>query len=99
MPVIACKLDAAGLWARQQLLAGLFARAAERREAEDGYVFVFPPGAATLAELAAVVEPERRCCPFLRIALTAEPEGGPVRLDLTGPEGTKDFLRGLLNSA
>jgi hypothetical protein len=99
MPEIACKLDAAGLGARQQLLAGLVARATHRRELADGFAFAFPAEATTLAEVAAVVEPERRCCPFLRIALTAEPDDGPIRLDLTGPDGTKEFLRGLLKLA
>jgi hypothetical protein len=93
---VACKLDAAGLGDRQRLLAGLIARASHRRELEDGFAFGFAPGAVGLAELAAVVEPDRRCCPFLRIELTAEPEDGPLHLALIGPGETKNFLRALL---
>jgi hypothetical protein len=99
MSEIACKLDPGGRGQRQQVLVNLVARATVRRESDGGYAFGFPAEATTLAEVAAVVEPERRCCPFLRIALTAEPDDGPIRLDLTGPDGTKEFLRGLLNLA
>ena len=31
-----------------------------------------------------------------QFVLTAEPEHGPVRLEMSGPKGTKDFLAGLL---
>ena len=46
-----------------------------------------------------VIEPERQCCPVLRFVVTAEPDGGPVWLELSGPAATKEFLRGLLNLA
>jgi hypothetical protein len=36
---------------------------------------------------------ERACCPFVRFVLTVDPDG-PVRLELGGAEGVKDFLRG-----
>ena len=97
MSAIACNLDAAGLKGRQQLLAGLVSRASERRELEDGYAFDFAPGTVSLVELATIVEPERRCCPFLRFVVTAEAETGPLRLEVTGPDTTKEFLRGLLD--
>ena len=93
---IACRLDPAGLARRQELLADLIARADDRRELAGGYVFVFRGAAVTLPELAAVVEAERRCCWFLRSVIGVESEGGPVTLELDGPDGTKEFLRGLL---
>ena len=49
-----------------------------------------------LADLAAVIEAEHRCCPFLRFALTVAPGDGPVTLEMTGREGTKEFLESLL---
>ena len=33
------------------------------------------------------------------MSVTAEPDGGPLRVELSGPEGTKQFLRELLNLA
>jgi hypothetical protein len=97
MSVIACNLDAAGLSGRQHLLAGLIARASERRELKEGYAFGFASGTVGLVELAQIIEPERRCCPFFRFVVTAEPEGGPLWLEVTGPDTTKDFLQALLN--
>lgn len=49
-----------------------------------------------LPELSEVIELERKCCPFLRFVLTVEPAGGPLRLELSGAAGTKEFLASLL---
>jgi hypothetical protein len=40
----------------------------------------------------ALIDVERRCCPFLRFDLTVEPEVGPVRLALSGPPGVREYL-------
>jgi len=48
------------------------------------------------ALIARAVEAERHCCRFLRFAMTVEPDGGPVRLELTGPAGTRDFVSALI---
>jgi hypothetical protein len=39
---------------------------------------------------------ERECCPFLRFELTAEPKMRALTIRITGPEGTKQFLRSIL---
>ena len=49
-------------------------------------------------DAAAVIDAERRCCRFLRFVLIVEPDDGPLWLELTGPEGTEDFLSALLNT-
>ena len=36
---------------------------------------------------------ERECCPFLTFELTAQPNMGPVSVRVTGPAGTKEFLK------
>ena len=51
----------------------------------------------TLALLAKAVTAERHCCEFVRFQITVEPRAGPVTLELTGPEGTREFLAALLN--
>lgn len=76
MSAIACNMDASGLRGRQQLLSRLIAGASHRRETGSGYAFCFGPGTVSLVELAEVIEPERRCCPFFRFVVTIEPEGG-----------------------
>ena len=42
---------------------------------------------------------ERRCCPFLTFALELAPDGGPLWVRLTGPEGTRTFLEAELPTA
>ena len=62
----------------------------ERQTLPDGYAFRFDAGA--FDELARWIAYERRCCPFLRFELALAPDDGPIRLRLTGPEGTHAFL-------
>ena len=59
-------------------------------------VLEFAASAETIALVARAVEAERDCCRFLRFAMTVEPAGGPVRLELTGPAGTRDFVSALI---
>jgi hypothetical protein len=99
-PPLACSLTAPELAARRvELAAVLRGRAAEVAPLADGYAFRYAADAAPLAELARLVDLERRCCPFLRFRLTVEPGGGPVSLELTGPAGTREMLAAELGLA
>ena len=90
---IACTLTSAELQERRlTVLHELRSAVTEVRELEDGYVYSFQSEGERLEKIAAMIELERRCCPFLRFRLTVEPNGGPVWLELTGPAGTKQFL-------
>jgi len=40
-----------------------------------------------------------KCCRFLRFAVAAEPDGGPISLEVTGPPGTAQFLEQLVTGA
>jgi hypothetical protein len=64
----------------------------EVSEKENGYAYRFPSDGAWITELANLITLEHQCCPFLRFNLTVESGDGPIWLELTGPEGTKDFL-------
>jgi hypothetical protein len=68
-------------------------RARDERLA-DGFRFRFTADAELLAAIAGMIDAERRCCRFLRFQLTAEPDEGPVWLEVTGPPGTDEFLAG-----
>jgi len=84
-------IPAAQRTAHFALIRTLFGETAEGRETlPDGYAFRFP--AASLPALARFVEQERKCCPFLTFTVEVPPAEGPVRLRLTGPEGTREFL-------
>lgn len=90
---IACALTSAELQERRQtILQRLRGAVVEVRELADGYAYSFPAEGQWLPEIGSMIDLERQCCPFLRFQLSVEPKGGPIWLELTGPEGTKEFL-------
>ncbi|MDX6611896.1 MAG: hypothetical protein QOD75_1082 [Blastocatellia bacterium] len=65
----------------------------EIRELANGYAYCFPSQQELVKELAQLIDLERQCCPFLTFRLTIAAETGPLWLEMTGPEGTKEFLQ------
>jgi hypothetical protein len=61
-------------------------------EIDDGFAMYVGTDRAPLVALAEWIAFERLCCPLLRFHLAVEGEG-PVRLELGGAEGVKDFIR------
>ncbi len=97
---IACTLTSAELQSRgAELLPRLVARAVGRVPVTDGFRWAFTPTEGLLAELARVIDAERQCCRFLRFTVAAEPDGGPISLEVTGPPGTAQFLEQLVTGA
>ena len=93
---IACKLTTAELQKRRsEVLERLKSAMINVTEIEDGFIYQFSSTANQIAELGNLMALEHQCCPFLRFRLTIEPGEGPAILELTGPEGTKDFLTAL----
>jgi hypothetical protein len=91
---IACTLTAPELQERRRtVLQKVRCAVREVKELEDGYAYTFPSDSEWLSEVAALIDFERQCCPFLRFRLTVEENGGSLLLEMTGPEGTKEFLR------
>ncbi len=94
---VACTLDESTLASRKNtLLDGLFKKARVTNKLEQGYLFVFDASDETLDVLHTMIKQERACCRFLQFRLTLLPDGGPVSLEVTGPEGTVAFLNQLL---
>lgn len=89
---IACSLTSAELDQRREVLAALRARCTDVQPVENGLQLRFDAAPGVLADIARVIDLERQCCRFLRFQLDVHPDGGPVLLELTGPEGTADFL-------
>jgi hypothetical protein len=71
----------------------VYAAVEEVRELADGYRFRLPTSSTVLLQVAEYVSNERLCCGFLRFQVEVEPARGPVWLQLTGPEGAKDYMR------
>ena len=94
---VACTLGPEALRTRREgLLVDLLQRAEHREDLSDGLHLTFSPSGDTIALIARVVDAERHCCRFLRFAMTVEPDGGPVFLELTGPAGTREFVSALI---
>ena len=96
---IMCTLTPEALRARREgLLSDLVGRAEVQETLNDGLRLRFAPMDDTLSTLAKAVNAERHCCRFLRFQIVVEPDGGPIILELTGPVGTQEFVRALLEA-
>jgi hypothetical protein len=94
---LACTLSPAELRSqRDDLLPGLVATALQRVRLPHGIRLVFGATAKRLRQLYAVQQLEKRCCAFLEFRIDLAPGGGVLTLDVTGPEGTEEFLELLL---
>jgi hypothetical protein len=94
---IACRLSNLELRNRQATLLTQFKSAVmATEELHDGYAFSVPGDAKCIAIVTELIAAERDCCPFLTFELTASPNMGPLIVSVTGPSGSKDFLRVLL---
>jgi hypothetical protein len=95
---VACSLSPPELRERRETtLRQLRARAQEVREIAGGWSIRFAAEDQLLEELARFIQLERKCCRFLRFALVVAPGEGPVWLEMTGPDGTEDMLRELMD--
>jgi hypothetical protein len=65
-------------------------------EFRDGYAFRVPGDTKSIAVVTELIAAERECCPFLAFELRAPPNMGPLIVRVTGPPGTKDFLKAIL---
>ena len=97
---IACSLPGEAQIARGEVIAeDLFAGADQVDELPDGYAFRFAVTEDRIDRLARFIAAERRCCPFFTFKLVFEPAEGPVWLRLRGPDGVKEFIRGIASLA
>lgn len=91
---IACSLTTAQLRDREATLIAQFRAAViQTEELHEGYAFRLPGDGKWIGLIAELIAAERECCPFLTFGLTVQSHAGPVILCVTGPSGTKEFLR------
>jgi hypothetical protein len=94
---IACRLSDPEFRRREATLLALFKSAViVTEELPDGYAFRVPGDKKGMALVCELIVAERECCPFLTFEVTAQPNMGAVSVRMTGPAGTKDFLKVIL---
>ena len=97
---IACCLTSAELCERAARLFAQFRSAVIRtEELRDGYALRVSGDGKWIAMIAKMIVAGRECCSFLTFELVAQPNMGSVIVSVTGPAGTKDFLRTVLCKA
>ena len=96
---IACSLTTVELRDREaKLLAEFRSAVIETEEIQGGYAFHLPGEDKWIRLVVELIVAERKCCPFLTFEVTALPKMGPLIVCVTGPDGTKEFLRALLTT-
>jgi hypothetical protein len=94
---VACSLSDVELRNREAtILAQFKSSVVASEESADGYAFRLPGDSKSLALVAELISLERMCCLFFKFELTAQPNMGPLVLRITGPAGTKEFLKSLI---
>ncbi len=95
---IACSLtDSEFRERRQTVLREARQKMLEVKEIADGYIYRFPSDDDSLAQIINLVRLERKCCRFLQFRITVEAGEGDTWLELTGAQGTKEFLASLFD--
>ena len=92
-PLVACFPDPALALRREMLVTGLFKYMAEIQEIEGGYAFKFCPSELPVRRIADYIAFEGEHSPQLTFALVAEPNGGPLWLQVRGSESEKEHIR------
>ncbi|MDH3425425.1 MAG: hypothetical protein OEM22_02025 [Acidimicrobiia bacterium] len=103
-PAIACNLDALSPSerARRSELARMIQKSSTSLEETDsGYRVQLPDDSEICERTLELILLERRCCPFLFLALAFDPGNGAVALAIGGAPGVKKFLteNGILGCA
>ncbi len=80
--------------ARLKRSSKVFTRFAEMRELEDGYAFRYRRTHQWEATLARFTELWSEGCPTITFQLLPGRDHGDIWLEIRGPEGTKNFVRG-----
>lgn len=93
---LSCKLTATDLQKRKRTtIAILKSLVQEKKETENGYSFRFHGDDNTINLLTEFVKTERQCCDFFEFNISIR-SNSILWLDISGPEGSKEFITGEL---
>ena len=83
-----------GLRQRAKNTAEVLTQCKEFVEVEDGYVLRFPESGSWSDRLDVFVDSWRTSCPQMTFEVFPESEDRALRLEIRGPDGTKEFVEG-----
>jgi hypothetical protein len=90
---LCCKLTTGELRMRKAtVIASLKQQIVDKRELNNGYAFKFPGTDRLLDELVDFIKTERECCEFFTFDLSISGDKSEAWLQMTGPEGSKEFI-------
>ena len=90
---LSCKLTTPELQQRKRtVIAELKSQMLEKVETDQGFKYKFDGSDKMLDLLNSFIKTERLCCDFFVFTLTASSNAKFAWLELSGPEGTKDFI-------
>lgn len=90
---LTCKLMPEDMRLRKEtILKSLKTKVLEKKELPNGYAFRFPGSDAMVDELVEFIKTERECCDFFIFNLSISGDKSEAWLELTGVEGSKDFV-------
>lgn len=90
---LSCKLTTKEMQQRKAtVIASLKKQMLEKKELPDGYKYKFVGTDKMLDELTEFIKTERQCCDFFTFDLSIAGNGKDAWLQITGPNGAKDFI-------
>jgi hypothetical protein len=90
---LTCKLTSPELQRRREtVIASLKTKLEEKKELKNGFAFKFPGNDQMVDELTEFIKTERECCDFFTFKLSISGDKNKTWLEMSGPDGVKDFL-------
>ena len=91
---LSCKLTSQELRERKtNVLEVLKQEVKEKKELPNGYSFRFAGSDTLIDQLVTFIKSERQCCDFFTFSLKIADEKSGLWLDITGPDGAKEFIK------
>lgn len=88
-----CKLTTPELQEHKAtVLASLKKKMREKKELKNGFAYKFDNTKMILDELTSFVSDEKECCDFLSFKIFQSTDKKATWLEISGPEGVKDFI-------
>lgn len=89
-----CKLTTPELRQRKTtVIESLRKQVIQKDELPNGYSFKFKGTDKMVDELTEFIKTERECCDFFTFTLSVKGDKSEIWLELTGAEGTKNFMK------